>query len=105
MRKAIETYQPELAAQGTSTSTRAWTAIGTTTCVNAGEARNGKYAAIHVEPGDIRVDFSLDKPVLSSIRDQCWNARGSSLALSRARVDAKADGEWDEHEEFHASNR
>jgi len=37
--------------------------IGTTTCVNAGEARQGRYAVVRIEPGGIEVDsFTSDKP-------------------------------------------
>ncbi len=57
VRKAIETYQPELVVAGHIHESPGVDTIGTTTCVNAGEARNGKYAAIHVESRGIHVDF------------------------------------------------
>jgi Icc-related predicted phosphoesterase len=57
VRKVIEVYQPDLAVAGHIHESPGVDTIGTTTCVNAGEARNGKYAVIHAEPGDIHVDF------------------------------------------------
>jgi Icc-related predicted phosphoesterase len=57
VRKVIETYQPDLAVAGHIHESPGVDKVGTTTCVNAGEARNGKHAVIHVEPGGIRVDL------------------------------------------------
>lgn len=57
VRKAIETYQPDLAVAGHIHESAGIDTIGETTCVNAGEARAGKYATIHVVPGNMRVDF------------------------------------------------
>ncbi len=57
VRKVIEAYQPDLAVAGHIHESPGVDKIGKTTCVNAGEARNGKYAVIHVEPGEIRVDL------------------------------------------------
>ncbi|MBN2152017.1 MAG: metallophosphoesterase [Candidatus Lokiarchaeota archaeon] len=57
VRKAIESYQPDLAVAGHIHESPGVDKIGTTTCVNAGEARQGRYAVIRVEPGGIQVDF------------------------------------------------
>ncbi|MEX2682223.1 MAG: metallophosphoesterase [Candidatus Sigynarchaeota archaeon] len=57
VRKAIETYQPDLAVAGHIHESPGVDKIGATTCVNAGEARQGRYAIIRIEPESIEVDF------------------------------------------------
>ncbi len=61
VRKAIEAHQPDLAVAGHIHESPGIDRIGGTTCVNAGEARQGRYAVIRVEPGGIQVDFFPSK--------------------------------------------
>nr|MDO8111831.1 metallophosphoesterase [Candidatus Sigynarchaeota archaeon] len=57
IRRVIETYQPDLAVCGHIHESPGLEHIGKTTCVNAGEARHGKYAIINVELTGIQVVF------------------------------------------------
>ena len=58
VRQIIEQYQPDLAVMGHIHESKGIDLIGTTTCVNAGEAKAGNYAIININaPGDITMEL------------------------------------------------
>ncbi|MBD3188361.1 hypothetical protein GF325_16115 [Candidatus Bathyarchaeota archaeon] len=62
IRRVIERFQPDLAVAGHIHESPGIDIIGKTTCVNAGEARYGFHALLHVDDtGGIHADFMENK--------------------------------------------
>ncbi|HME52162.1 MAG TPA: metallophosphoesterase [Candidatus Lokiarchaeia archaeon] len=57
VRRAIETFQPDLAVSGHIHESPGIEMIGKTKCVNAGEAKYGKHAVIAVDGEEIHVEL------------------------------------------------
>jgi uncharacterized protein len=57
MRRIIETFQPNLTVAGHIHESPGIDTIGRTTCVNAGEAKYGKYGVISIDDGDIHAEL------------------------------------------------